>query len=228
MAQPWRNVPADENSRFPALSWVAGGRRPGDFFLPDAYPIFYPSPPLAPHIEKLCVFESDCGIPTDDLKTSVPNGMMKLIIPFRGKLLSYRKGTALRESPESFIAVVGLMESPVLIDGAGPLATIGIEIKAASAYRFFQFSLKDTTNLVHQSDEVFGRRGRELQECLAEHPTVSGKVGLWKPSCCNCSAAPTALTRWWTTPWRTSGGKTAWSTSTICAGSWATRSGTWT
>ncbi len=61
---------------------------------------------MALHVVKLWVFESDCGMPADDLRTRVPNGMMKLIIPFQGKLLSYRQGTVLHESPESSIALV--------------------------------------------------------------------------------------------------------------------------
>jgi len=135
-----------------------------------------PHPFLAPHVEKMWLFESDAGIPAGDIRTIIPNGLFKMIIPYRGSLISARRGSLMRVCPEGSISLVGLMEQPVTIDSAGPSGAIGIEFKPSSAYRFFPFSLKEVRNSVALSDEMLGRHAAEMQRRLLDMPTVEGKL----------------------------------------------------
>lgn len=124
------------------------------------------------------LFESNAGIPSGDMRTIVPNGLMKMIISYRGSLTSRRQGTFMRVAPEGSITLVGLQEQPVTIDSAGPTGTVGIEFKPASAYRLFPFSLKEIRNSVVLGDEVLGGHASEVQRRLADDPTVDGKVAI--------------------------------------------------
>ena len=82
-----------------------------------------PHPALAPYVEKMWLFESDAGIPSGDMRTIVPNGLMKMIISYRGSLTSGRQGTLMRVAAEGSITLVGLQEQRVTIDSAGPTGT---------------------------------------------------------------------------------------------------------
>ena len=99
-----------------------------------------------------------------------------MIIPYRGSLISARRGSLMRVCPEGSISLVGLMEQPVTIDSSGPSGAIGIEFKPSSAYRFFPFSLKEVRNSVALSDEMLGRQAAEMQRRLVDMPTVEGKL----------------------------------------------------
>ncbi len=137
-----------------------------------------PCAELAPYVEKLWLFESSAGIPPGDLRTIVPNGLMKLIVSYRGSLTSARASGPIRRCPEGSMSLVGLMEQPVTIDSGGPTGTIGVELKPTAAYRFFPFRLKDVTNGVALAEEVLDSRAREMQRRLADEPTVEGKLDL--------------------------------------------------
>jgi AraC-like DNA-binding protein len=135
-----------------------------------------PHPLLAPHVDKMWLFESETGIPTGDLRTIVPNGLMKMIFSWRGSLTSSRGGTLIRRCPEGSFSIVGLMEQPVTIDGPGPTGTIGIEFKPGSAYRFFPLPLKELRNRVALGDEVLGRPVSEIQRQVADAERIPEKV----------------------------------------------------
>jgi AraC-like DNA-binding protein len=137
-----------------------------------------PHPRLSPYVAKLWHFESPSGMPLADMKTVVPNGMLKLIFPCRGALQSHRGPALLRICPEAAIAVVGLQERPVTIEGAGPLSTIGVELHAHAAYRFFRLSLSEVTNRVCLADEILeGREGaRRFEARAAEAPTFAARL----------------------------------------------------
>ena len=55
--------------------------------------LLQPHPALAPHVEKMWRFESESGIPEGDLRTIVPNGLMKVILSYRGALASSQGGS---------------------------------------------------------------------------------------------------------------------------------------
>lgn len=135
-------------------------------------------PRLEPYVARAWHFESPGGMPSADLKTVVPNGFMKLIIPYRGALECLRRGQLVRAFPTASIGLVGLQEEPVVIDGAGPLATIGVELHPSAAYRFFPTRLADLANGVYLAQDVVDRFDPWLSERLASAPTLSRRVAI--------------------------------------------------
>jgi AraC-like DNA-binding protein len=76
------------------------------------------------------------------------------------------------------VGLVGLQEESVVIDGAGPLATIGIELHPSAAYRFFPLRLADLANGVYLAQDVVDRFDPHLPDRLASAPTLSRRVAV--------------------------------------------------
>jgi len=136
-------------------------------------------PILREHIEKIWVLESSGKIPLEDMKTIVPNGRIKLIIPFRNgfyRLINGRYSI----SKEQQINFVGASDISSVIDFEQdePSGTIGIEFCLSSAYRFFGFSQNETKNKMYCIEDVLGILGKNIQEKIVDAITVKQKVEL--------------------------------------------------
>ncbi|MBA3945224.1 MAG: AraC family transcriptional regulator [Herpetosiphonaceae bacterium] len=136
-----------------------------------------PHPLLVPHIEDIWAFESADGLPPGDLRTIVPNGKPKVIMPYLGAIHSVSDGQAVRHD-SSAMMVVGIMTTPVLLDGPGAVGIIGIQLKPASAYRLLGVSQHELTNSIHPFDDLLERRERELHNAIGAAETVEQKVAL--------------------------------------------------
>ena len=116
------------------------------------------NPLLRNHIEKIWVLESSGKIPIEDMKVIVPNGRIKLIIPFRNGFYRLING-CYSSSKEQQINFVGISNVSSIIDFEQdkPSGTIGIEFGLSSAYRFFSFSQQFLIKLISKSvdDTVF-------------------------------------------------------------------------
>lgn len=137
-----------------------------------------PQPSLAPVVARMWHFEGPNGFPEADLKTVVPNALVKLIIPYQGTLRSERGHALLRNCPATEIAVVGLQDGPVIIDSPGPAAVIGVELRADAAYRLLGLRLSDLTNQVVLADDIgdLKRPRAGLRERLDAAETVADRV----------------------------------------------------
>jgi AraC-like DNA-binding protein len=136
-------------------------------------------PLLKNHIEKIWVLESSGKIPLDDMKIIVPNGRIKLIIPFRNgfyRLINGRYSI----SKEQQINFVGASDISSVIDFEQdePSGTIGIEFCVSSAYRFFGFPQNETKNKMYSIEDVLGILGKNIQEKILNSGTVEQKVEL--------------------------------------------------
>jgi hypothetical protein len=129
---------------------------------------FIPSYPLNEHIDKLWVFESSNGIPLQDMRLIVPNGLFKIIIPYRNGISSTINGK-FTLAKESSIAMIGIADTHAIINSQTEedFGSIGIEFKPFSAYRFFRIPMKELTNQVYGIDELLGKEGRQLQSDLS-------------------------------------------------------------
>jgi len=137
--------------------------------------VFDPSPPLRAYISRLWVLEGRYGADSQAFKHISPNGMLKMILIYRGQVRSgiESQSTVHRESS---LAVVGQTVDPAIVDPVGEFGTIGIEFHPAGIYRLFPFALSELTNRFHDGDDVFGREGRELRERAAEVDSVEEKI----------------------------------------------------
>jgi len=88
-------------------------------------------------IEKIWLYKSDGKITEDDLKMIVPNGRIKLIIPYNDVIT--RTGIFEIHSGGNKIFLIGITEVPRIVNDQkqNPSGTIGIELNPAQAYRFF-------------------------------------------------------------------------------------------
>ncbi|WP_438447209.1 helix-turn-helix domain-containing protein [Gorillibacterium sp. sgz5001074] len=137
--------------------------------------VVVPHPQLVPYIGRMWVLEGEYGVDAHAHKLISPNGMIKLILIYKGQVRSELEGHS-RLFPESSLAVVGQTLEPSVIDPLGPFGTIGIEFHPAGVYKLFPFALHELTNGFHFGDELFGSAVRELQDRIGEEPDVDSKL----------------------------------------------------
>jgi len=137
--------------------------------------LYQPRPQLKNYISMIWSFESENGIPINDLKQIVPNGELKLIVPYKNKLKSRIDGKETTHK-ESSIIVVGQMTSSAFIDGEGQVGTLGIMFKPSLVYRIFQIGLHELTNFTLSLEDIFGSTGSRLLEVVANEEKVEDKI----------------------------------------------------
>jgi len=139
--------------------------------------LMQPRPELRPYISKMWVFENDKRLPDDDMKLIVPNGMAKLVIPFRNGLSGKYKDWY-HLSKEASITLIGIADSPAIVDAEddAPHGNIGIEFSPIGAYRFFQLRQSELKNKIFPLTDVFGKSAQVINERIANAGPVSEKI----------------------------------------------------
>ncbi len=134
-------------------------------------------PALKGYIEKLWVFESSARVPDADLKLVVPNGMVKLVIPFRNGLVGQRAGLC-GISKEHQVTLIGVSDVPFMVEAENdaPAGTIGVEFNPLGAYRFFRLKQSELKNQIYHAAEVLGKIARDMEERIAQVEPVDAKV----------------------------------------------------
>lgn len=136
-----------------------------------------PYPQLKGYVKKLWVFESSGRAPSEDMKLIVPNGMVKLTIPFRNGLCGKNKESYL-VSKESCITLIGISDVPATVDIEldAPSGNIGIEFSPLGAYRIFQLSHAELKNRIFLFEDVMGKSAKEIQEVIANCEDLHKKI----------------------------------------------------
>lgn len=134
-------------------------------------------PMLKGYVEKIWVFESDGKVPDDDMKLIVPNGLVKLVIPFKNGLFGKMEGWELL-SKESKVTLIGICDKPSIVDihEDTPSGSIGVEFNPMGVYRFFSIRQSELRNTIHLFTDVFGKKATLLEDMLAHEPSVPQKV----------------------------------------------------
>ncbi len=140
---------------------------------------FYIHPLLQGYIKKLWVFESSGRVPDTDIKLIVPNGLVKLVIPFKNGLSGKMDGWY-HLSRENTIALIGISDIPSVVDAENNDATgtIGVEFSPLGVYRFFHFKQSDIKNQIHSLPDVLGKLGKNLEERIGNTVFVEDKIAL--------------------------------------------------
>jgi AraC-like DNA-binding protein len=138
-----------------------------------------PHPRLKGFINKMWVFESDGRAPVEDMKLIVPNGMVKMTIPYRNGVSGKNKD-GYRLVKESSIIIIGIGDTPAIIDleHDAPHGNIGIEFSPMGAYRLFRVRQAELKNRIFLIEEVLGKSAKEIQEAIANTVAVDGKIRL--------------------------------------------------
>jgi AraC-like DNA-binding protein len=136
-----------------------------------------PHPLLKGYIEKLWVFESMGRAPSGDMKLIVPNGCIKLVIPFRNGL-SGTINNWYHLSKENSITLIGMTDVPSIVDVEtnSPSGTIGIQFNPMGAYRFFQISQSEIKNQIHLLTDILGKTAKVLEEQISNQESINGKI----------------------------------------------------
>ena len=136
-------------------------------------------PVLKGYVEKIWVFESDGKVPDDDMKLVVPNGMVKLVIPFKNGLYGKMEGWEML-SKESKVTLIGICDKPSIVEVQEDSASgsIGVEFNPMGVYRFFSVRQSEIRNTIHPFSDVFGRQALLLEDMLANEPLVAKKLGI--------------------------------------------------
>ena len=143
------------------------------------FQLFNLSPQLKGFIEKIWVFESSEPMPRDDMKMVAPNGRLLLLMPFRNALVG-QKVNRNYLAPQNRISLVGMSDCPSIVDAEmkGAIGTIGVEISAIGAYRFFHIRLKDIKNQLYLLEDIIGRPAKIIQQRMSETQSIDGKIQL--------------------------------------------------
>jgi len=138
-----------------------------------------PHPLLKGYIEKMWVFESSGRVPNDDMKLIVPNGLIKLVVPFRNGLSGKMEGCS-HLTKENGITLIGLTDIPSIVDAESdnPSGTIGIEFSPHGAYYFFRLRLSEIKNQIHPLTDILGKIAKQIEEEIANAESIAGKVFL--------------------------------------------------
>jgi AraC-like DNA-binding protein len=134
---------------------------------------------LQGYIEKLWVFESYGRAPDGDMKLIVPNGCIKLVIPFRNGL-SGKINDWQHLSKENRITLIGMTDVPSIVDVEtnSPSGTIGIQFSPMGAYRFFNINQSEIKNQIHPLTDILGKTVRALEEQISNAESIKGKINL--------------------------------------------------
>ena len=138
-----------------------------------------PHPLLKGYVEKMWVFESSGRVPNDDMKLIVPNGLIKLVVPFRNGLSGKMEG-CFHLTKEHSITLIGLTDIPSIVDAESdnPTGTIGIEFSPNGAYRFFQVRQSEIKNKIHSLVDILGNIVKQLEEEIANAESIAEKISL--------------------------------------------------
>lgn len=136
-------------------------------------------PGLGGVVEKLWVFESSGKVPDNDMKLIVPNGLIKMIIPYRngvsGKINDYHL-----LSREHNIILIGVADAPATVDieEDAPSGSIGIEFNPTGAYRFFRLNYRELKNKIYPFQDILGSVAKELEERIGNTTCIDQKIGI--------------------------------------------------
>lgn len=143
-------------------------------------------PMLKGYIEKIWLFESSGRVPEVDMKIIVPNGMIKLVIPFRNGLSGARNGYY-RLSKVNEITLIGICDVPFIVDAEHDAAsgTIGVEFSPLGAYRFFKFRQSEMKNQIYSLADVLGNIAKKTEEIIANAENVEEKIEVLQHFLCD-------------------------------------------
>ena len=134
---------------------------------------------LQKYIERIWVFECNEKMPNEDLKLVVPNGRLKLLVPFRNGVAAKMDGW-FHHSKENSMTLIGEIDIPCIADmGTNDVTgTIGVEFSLQGAYHFFHLQFSDIKNQIHPLTDIAGKLAKQLEEQIANAASIERKIFL--------------------------------------------------
>jgi AraC-like DNA-binding protein len=136
---------------------------------------YRPSPALSRYIDFIWVAN---GTAPHRRERVLPNGAIELIF----NLGSYHRVVSKVDERQSEIYkecwLAGLQSESIIIEALRETSLIGVRFRPGGAYAFLRFPASEVTDLVLESDEIFGSSLRGLREQLLETQTVAQRIGM--------------------------------------------------
>ncbi|HJZ73684.1 MAG TPA: helix-turn-helix domain-containing protein [Vicinamibacterales bacterium] len=131
---------------------------------------------LQPYIASFWVLESPNGLPAAANSIAAPNGCAKLIIPYDNSIVAEADGRV-QLTRAHRMNFVGIRDTATLIR-TSPLKTgfIAVEFRPNGAFPIFGVPMSETSNRLWETDDVFGRWSRDVQEAVNNLDRVDGKI----------------------------------------------------
>lgn len=118
-------------------------------------------------------------VPPTDLQLIVPNGCVKLVLPYRERIFSHSDGSAVTHL-EMMCTVIGQMEAPSRIVPERGTCAFGMGLRPETAYRFFPHAASDLARGIYRADEIWGSGGAELRDRMGTLQSVEERVNCFQ------------------------------------------------
>lgn len=131
---------------------------------------------LQPYITKIWWLESDRPVISAQNSLIVPNGRMKLMIPYQGHLFT-TDADKTAVCTEGDVCLIGIRDMPVTLhSSAGPSGSIGVEFTTAGTHRFSKIPMHQLRNNLFSLSDLFGAKGSLLIEQIGNYRQPWQKV----------------------------------------------------
>jgi hypothetical protein len=135
-----------------------------------------PRAELRPYIESFWVLESPTGLPAAASSIAAPNGCAKLIFPYDNSIVSEADGR-IQTTRAQHMNFVGNRDTATLIrTSAQKTGFIAIEFRPHGAFPIFGVPMSETSNRLWETDDLFGRWSRDVQDTVNNLEGVDRKV----------------------------------------------------
>ena len=135
-----------------------------------------PHAELRRYIESFWVLESHNGLPAAANSIAAPNGCAKLIIPYHNSIVSEVAGRVQLTRAHRMNFVGNRDSATSLRTSPHRTGLIAIEFRPHGAFPIFGVPMSETSNRLWETDDVFGRWSREVQEMVNNVDRVDKKV----------------------------------------------------
>ena len=132
-------------------------------------------------VARIYAHDSGPSTPVDQRWLIVPDGDIKLILPFAGAIRC-QIGDASRLHPESRLILSGMRTKPGTLSFPNGVDAIGVILRPEAAYRLVGAPHSEITNSTFDGEEIFDAGARRLQDDLMDLPREEDRVArlqLW-------------------------------------------------
>jgi AraC-like DNA-binding protein len=133
-----------------------------------------PSQPLKPYLKGFYLYESQLGLPFDDIV--FPSGNMELIFNLGEGIWKTKKDDSFYPTP--MIEFWGQLTKPLAIQSVGSNTMLGIRFYSHSAAYFFNEDVSVFNNEIRDATDLFGASIGSLHASLLGHLDLRSRIAL--------------------------------------------------
>ena len=137
-----------------------------------------PHPRLAPYISQIWNFESSEGVASADARLIVPDGKVRIIVPYKSATQAMVEGRVMYAQKHQ-ILLAGIQTKAITIGSTNAdVGTVGIELTAKGAYRLFGLNMRGLVDQLVTFEDIFGAMGARLRRRVEEAENPVEKISI--------------------------------------------------